>query len=1337
MALNVNGGPLEFDAIIDGSQFQAMILSMERNLRSLTKTANEESAAIENVAKKAATAIGGYLTLTAAKNFIQDIVRVRGEFQQLEVAFSTMLRSKDRADKLLAQVAELAAKTPFGLQDAARGTKQLLAYGFQAEEIIGTLRTLGNVAAGVSAPLNDIVYLYGTLRTQGRAYNIDIRQFTSRGIPIIKELAKQFGVSADKVNDLVAAGKVGFPEIEKAFQSMTGQGGIFFNLMEEQSKTLTGQISNLEDAFQLMLNDFGKSTEGIAGTTIEVLTTLVEHYQDVINIIEVLIASYGAYKAAIIIVNTLERIRAVQLALQTAGVSSLTVAEYLHYQALVITEKAQKLLNATMLSNPYVAIATVLAGLTAALIIYGRTGVDVASKEQLLADANKKVTDSIDDQRAKMRPYLDILKSANTTEGERLAAYKKLAEINPKIVSGIDAKSVSQQKLTENVNAYVEALRNQIKLEANQAAVTSSLKREQELRDRIAEIQKQIQEEEKNLSDSGLFSRSGRARSAIKSYQFLIDENTKKLREQEQITNELGAAQVKAETTAVEAIKLTNAQLIAQAKSLDEIKAIRDDIEEAYKGSTIDKERAQLAKDLLAADKRAKELDPYGNIKKSAKEAQKESNKLKALLDQILALEAKATAVTDGKEDGSVAKVQNEIDKLIKRAEALNAGDGVILRIRRAGQIILDDATAKAAAKDIENKLNSELSKVNIALTTIQPDSQAELELRKQAITKQLELEINATKQQYTNDVTSQQALQDKIAEIKAKARKEALDLDKEYARRSVDEQLRAIKAQSDIKNIQDQRIVDDPLSTVNQRYTAQENILKRNKKALQEMLQVLQKFAASGLGNTKELNEEMSQLQQELAGVNSELNNTENAHLVQLLQELPKALSEAGNAFRSLASDLSGVNDSLADTLETMADLLTQVSNLAQVGSIVGKVSTGKFTGQEGGSAASSIGGLAGAGAAIGAIFGGIGSVVGAAVGAVVGAVAAVLKGGKKVRESLQKTYETIYAFQVAQELGEYRINELLRERNLIKAQEVELTLQALKAQKEALTVNQQQNQADQERILAALQGESFITGQTVEKYGGFLGLWKKSQAVNQYQSLLGMTFEQIEALYSKGQLDGRAKALFEELQKLQEEGQNIQAQLDSLEQQAREVFTGTTAESITDSIVQGFANGELAAQDFADNFEDLMRNAALNALKYQYLEAPLQDFYEQFANAAQSDNVLTSGEIADLQDKYNQIIEQAAQQFEQLQDITDLNLSAGSNEQNTLQGAIKGITEQQAELLAGQFGGLRMTAIQQLQIATQNLSVLNAIKTDTANLSSIDARLRKIETVGIKIIK
>src|SRR5690606_9623338 len=140
-------------------------------------------------------AAAAFLTLNQAQNFVQQLIKVRSEFQQLEIAFTTMLGSKERADQLTQELIEFASTTPFGMSDTANAAKQLLAYGSAAEDVTDELRMLGDVAAGTSQPIGDLVYLYGTLRTQGRAYTQDIRQFAGRGIPIYKELANVLGVA--------------------------------------------------------------------------------------------------------------------------------------------------------------------------------------------------------------------------------------------------------------------------------------------------------------------------------------------------------------------------------------------------------------------------------------------------------------------------------------------------------------------------------------------------------------------------------------------------------------------------------------------------------------------------------------------------------------------------------------------------------------------------------------------------------------------------------------------------------------------------------------------------------------------------------------------------------------------------------------------------------------------------------------------------------------------------------------------------------------------------------------------------------------------------------------
>ena len=213
------------------------------------------------------------------KELVSNITKVRGEFQQLEVSFQTMLGSAEKADTLMQQLVHTAATTPFGLEDVAQGAKQLLAYGFGAEKVNETLIRLGDIAAGLSIPLNDLVYLYGTTMSQGRLYTQDLNQFTGRGIPMIAELAKQFGVAESKVKELVEEGKVGFPEVQKVIESLTDEGGKFGGLMEAQSKTITGQISNIEDAVSMMFNEIGQQSEGVINTTLSGVSYMVEHYE--------------------------------------------------------------------------------------------------------------------------------------------------------------------------------------------------------------------------------------------------------------------------------------------------------------------------------------------------------------------------------------------------------------------------------------------------------------------------------------------------------------------------------------------------------------------------------------------------------------------------------------------------------------------------------------------------------------------------------------------------------------------------------------------------------------------------------------------------------------------------------------------------------------------------------------------------------------------------------------------------------------------------------------------------------------------------------------------------
>lgn len=234
------------------------------------------------------------------EQLIGTMIQTRGEFQQTEMAFDTMLGDTQKSQELVTQLINTAAKTPFDMQGITNGAKQLLAYGTSADEVNDTLVRLGDIAAGLSLPLGDLVYLYGTTMTQGRLYTQDLRQFMGRGIPLAAELAKQFGVAESQVGKLVTDGKVGADQVKKAIESMTSEGGRFGGLMEKQAATFVGRISNIEDAVSQMFNEMGKSQEGVINEGIDLVGSLVENWQTVGKVILTAIAAVGTYKASLI-----------------------------------------------------------------------------------------------------------------------------------------------------------------------------------------------------------------------------------------------------------------------------------------------------------------------------------------------------------------------------------------------------------------------------------------------------------------------------------------------------------------------------------------------------------------------------------------------------------------------------------------------------------------------------------------------------------------------------------------------------------------------------------------------------------------------------------------------------------------------------------------------------------------------------------------------------------------------------------------------------------------------------------------------------------------------------
>ena len=288
---------IKFDITGDNSSVLKAFRGVQDGVSQTARVVEQQGQSIENVFNRiksvASVAFAGF----TAKEIISTLGTVRGEFQQFEIAFETMLGSGQKAKGMISDLANLAATTPFDMKGVVSGAKQLLAYGFAANEITETMRRLGDVSAGLGLNLQDLTWLYGTTMVQGRLFTRDLMQFTGRGIPLTEELAKQFGVTKDKVSELVTAGKVGFPEVKKAIESMTNEGGKFGGLMEKQSHSITGQISNIQDTIEMAINDLGTQTEGLMNDALDITSTVIDHWKEIGEVILAAASAIGLYKA--------------------------------------------------------------------------------------------------------------------------------------------------------------------------------------------------------------------------------------------------------------------------------------------------------------------------------------------------------------------------------------------------------------------------------------------------------------------------------------------------------------------------------------------------------------------------------------------------------------------------------------------------------------------------------------------------------------------------------------------------------------------------------------------------------------------------------------------------------------------------------------------------------------------------------------------------------------------------------------------------------------------------------------------------------------------------------
>lgn len=385
--------------------------------------AKDSDAGTDALAKMKSQLLGmgkGLLAGMGLKELAADIIRVRGQFQQADTAIATLLGSKERADELLSQVREYAKISPLEFGDITAATQMMLGFNVEAEKVPGFIKAIGDVSMGESSRFNSLTLAFSQMSATGKLMGQDLNQMINAGFNPLQIMSEKTGKSIAQLKEEMSKGAITSEMVQQAFIDATSAGGKFFNMSENAAKTINGQLSMMHDAIDSALNEIGTKSEGMITTGISGITKLIENYETVGRVLLGLATTYGTYRTAV--------------ALVTFAQNGHTLAMTMARAQILLTQKAQALLNATMLANPYVLAAVALGGLLG-VVIAASDGLNAAEKAQrdfnaTLEEAQKKQSD----YNAETEKAINLANNDAAATGDRQGAMDLLIQRYPTII---------------------------------------------------------------------------------------------------------------------------------------------------------------------------------------------------------------------------------------------------------------------------------------------------------------------------------------------------------------------------------------------------------------------------------------------------------------------------------------------------------------------------------------------------------------------------------------------------------------------------------------------------------------------------------------------------------------------------------------------------------------------------------------------------------------------------------------------------------------------------------------------------------------------------------------
>ena len=1248
---------IHFDITGDNSNFLRRLQEVENGVRDTSKQIEQSGLGIEELFDRMAKAAAAFGAGFTAKELISNIVQVRGEFQQLEVAFKTMLGSGDKANSLMQQLVETAATTPFDLEGVANGAKQLLAYGENVENVNEDLIRLGNIAAGLSQPLGDIVYLYGTTMTQGRLYTQDLNQFTGRGIPMIRELAKQFGVAENEVKGLVEAGKVGFPEVQKVIMSLTDEGGMFFNLMQEQSKTITGQISNIEDAIATMFNEIGKSSEGVINNALSGVSYLVENYETVGRTLLEIVGTYGAYRAALITITALQKAYSAILA-QSALNQSLAAASGItlsNAQALAATrtkllQAAQAALNKTMLKNPYVLTAAAIAAL--GFGIY-----KLATAENDTEKAIRETNDALEAQRnyyEEIKNKADSLTSTISNESksieERFLAYRQLQRLMPEVFKNMDWETAKRKTNTDLVKLETEELLRQQRIGLKTKVVMSQQK--------IQGIKNDIVRTTNAGGYTGALKEDlNAAEKEMELYQNALDDLEKAKEEaKKEESNPVVYNKKYWEDKKKEAEDARNALDVSQKNSEEWIKYTKQ-IQEAQK--QIDKYS-----------------DPTKQGNKTSKEAEEKKKQQELLADQLLSLRRKNQQdEIDLMQEGTEKKLaqidldyQKELDAIEKQREEWNKVQKGKLTSEQESQLSSSEDNAfKTYEKNVNeiNKARFEADRKSWQEYFIEFGNYQEK--RKNLIQKYDDeiSKLQPDSPEYATKVAEKNQALEQLDEQYGKSTKAMADLFEDASNKSVS----AI-----------QSILDKYEMLVKYMSGTDKDISIADLKGIGFTDKDIERIEKGEI-SIKDVTDAIKGLKDELKGKSPWQAFTSD------LDKGVKAIKDAKGDSKKLGQGIADIGNSITSFTPALKEFGSNVANIFGF-------DDSKITG-----AIDALDGLGQTAAGVGQIMSG--DIVGGAMSAV--------SGISSVVSALDGMFGADYS-RYNKMVEEYnKLNKVWDELIDKKREYIDMSygVEADRVGQEALGLVEKQIEAyrtlGRERLNSGASAGSHSIGKRMVKNTSS-GDWQD------IATALGMSVNSAKDLIGTGRMTGLFDLTVEQLEKLKSEAPTFWAKMDDdvqeylnniidgeqkiedIQKQVSEQLTQTTFDNVLSNFIDTLMDMKASSKDAAEDISEYFMRAMLSNQIGALYQDKLKKWYEKFAESMK-DGSLDEKERKALQNEYIGYIEEAMKLRDELASATGYDkISQDSSQQKATMGYSIAASQDSVDVMNGQLNAQRL---------------------------------------------